>query len=117
MPDWSRTNIAHRRTYMALRVFEQTRRKFASAGTAKMPTLKFWVSGDSSAIRRGKARRLATSINRLFIRAYRSKYEDGFTKVKSINAMTNVLVKANNTVENLANAADVCYDFFGEDDV
>ena len=54
-------------------------------------------------------------LNNLFIEAFKSKFEAGFTQVKSVNAMTTVLVDGDNTMKDLAEVADVCYDFFGEE--
>lgn len=115
MANWSKNNLAHRRTYLTLRILNQTRRRFDSAKSAEMNQLDFWVSGDSAAIRRGKARALASVINNIFVDAFKSTYEEGFNKTKSVNKLTTILSNSSKTINDLADVADSCYLFFGED--
>lgn len=115
MSEWSKNNLAHRRTYISLRILAEAKRKFASAGSQKVKKFDFWDAGDSPAIRRGKARALSVRLNNLFIEAFRSKFEAGFTQVRSVNAMTAILVDGDKIMKDLAEVADVCYDFFGEE--
>ena len=61
MPDWNKNNLAHTNTFLTLRIVAQTNRKFAAAGAQKIGSLDFCVAGDSSDMRRGKARSLAGS--------------------------------------------------------
>ncbi len=114
MATWSKNNLAHRRTYLSLRILVETKRKFSSAGPQEIRKLDFWVEGDSANMRKTKARSLATRLNNLFIDAFESKFESGYSAVKSINTMTKILIVGDKAIQDLAEVADTCYDFFGE---
>lgn len=115
MSIWSKSNLSHRRTYIVLRILDQTRRKFSTAGNTKMDKLNFWVPGDSAAIRKAKARSLAISINNILIEPYRSEFEPGLNKTKSVNRLTAVLISSSKKIKDIAEKADECYNFFGEE--
>ena len=115
MGNWSKNNMAHRRTFLTLRILNQTKKQFDDAATQTMGQLAFTVPGDSSAMRREKARALASTMNNVFVDAFKTTLESDVTKTKAINSMVDVLVVPTATVEQLADAADVCYEFLGED--
>jgi hypothetical protein len=115
MSNWTKNNLAHRRTFLTLRILEQTKRQFEAAADQKMSQLKFCVPGDSAQMRKEKARSLASMMNNVFMDAFKTTFETNFDKTKSVNAMTDVLIVDNSTVQELADAADQCYQFAGED--
>jgi len=115
MSIWSKNNLAHRRTFLTLRILEQTKRQFENAAGQTSSQLKFWVPGDSADIRKEKARALASMMNNIFVDAFKTEFEQDFDKTKSVNALTNVLSVKDSTVQELADTADGCYQFLGED--
>ena len=114
MTDWTKNNLAHSSTYLSLRILAETKRKFASAGTQKVEQLDFWNDTDSSNMRSAKAKTLAVRLNNLFIDAFKSSFETGYSKTKSIASMQSVLKSKGKTVKDLAATADECYAFYGE---
>jgi hypothetical protein len=111
MADWSKNNLAHTNTFLALRILAQTTRKFPTAGAQEVQKLAFWVVGDSADMRTGKAKSLATQVHNVFTLAFGSTLETGTTKVGSIKAMADVLADGNKTVNALADVAHDNYDF------
>jgi hypothetical protein len=112
---WSKNNLAHRRTFLTLRILDQTNREFDQAADQKMSELKFSVTGDSQDMRSEKARSLASVINNVFVDAFKTDFESGFDNVQSVDGMAAVLADPTKTVLELADTADGFYKFFGEE--
>jgi len=112
---WSKNNLAHRRTFLTLRILNQTKKQFDAAATQEMSQLAFTVPGDSATMRRDKARSLASTMHNVFVDAFKTDLESGVTKTAAINSMVDVLVVETATVEQLADSADVSYEFLGEE--
>lgn len=114
---WTKNNVAHADTYLALRVLDQTKRKFKTAGDQKMKALAFFDLTASANLKKKKARGVASQMDNVFRVFFEAKYEEGFARVESISRLTGALSDENKTVRELADVADACYAFRGEPNV
>lgn len=114
MSDWTRNNRAHGYTYLALRVLDYVPKGFASAGNLKMNQLGHWVQGMSAEDRKRASKATASIIHNQFKMTYGASYESGFTATKAVKEMADVLANPNRKVKSLADTADACFFFKGE---
>ena len=114
MSNWTRNNRAHGFTYLALRTLDHVPKGFAAAGDKKMKELGHWIPGSSTEDRKRAAESTASVMHNIFKLNFEATYESGFNKVKSVGAMADVLQNANKKVTGLADAADLCFLFRGE---
>jgi hypothetical protein len=111
---WSNNNLAHVHTWMALRVLNQSSKTFDASEKIKVREFTFWMDDDSAPMRAQKARALAIQIDNVFRLYQGASYESGYTKVKSINALSAVLRSGDRTMVELGEISDECYFFAGE---
>lgn len=114
MSTWSRNHMECVDTWFALRMLEQTRRPFKSAGSQKMKDLLFFNSTASAGTRRNAARTLARQLHNVFVDGFEAKLEAGVTRSKAVSGMVAVLVDGAGTIADLAGVNDRNYRFLGE---
>ena len=79
---WTKNNLAHADTYLALRVLDQTKRKFKTAGDQKMKALAFFDAANAT-LSEQKARGLASQMDNVFRVFFDAKYEHGSLRLKA----------------------------------
>lgn len=114
MTDWTRNNRAHGYTYLALRVLDYVPKGFAAAGDLKMNQLGHWVQGMSAQDRKRASKSTASIMHNQFRMTYDAAYEEGFNAAKAVTAMADALANPNRKVKSLADVADACFFFKGE---
>ena len=115
MAEWSKNNLACRRTWGTLRILDQNKKVFKDSGTIKMKALTFWSALDDAAMSALKARSLAVQLHNFFTEVRGAKLEQGITKVKAVKKTAAVLGQAEKTMADLAESLDASYLFVGED--
>lgn len=116
MSTWSRNHLECVNTWFALRMLEQTRRPFKTAGAQKMKTLLFFNPTSTADTRRDAARTLARQLHNVFVDGLGAGIESGSTRTRAVSGMVAVLVDAKQTVAALAEINDRNYRFLGESD-
>ncbi|HET9746736.1 MAG TPA: hypothetical protein VFP97_13565 [Chitinophagaceae bacterium] len=88
--------------------------EFEDAGSMVMEDLLFFNSHASEDLRRQEAIILASRFDSQFIKAHRARYEKDVSRPGSIAAMTELMMQAEKTVEELSDIIDACYKFRDE---
>ena len=116
MSGWSRNHRAHKTTWTTLRLLEQSSKAFPNSGGIKISQLGFWNNGDSADMRATKAMSLAAQLGNVFREIRGAQFEEGFNKAKANKSRADVLKNGDKTLFDLAEVADDCYLFWGEND-
>ena len=87
---------------------------FLEAGQRKMQDLLFFANDAADTTLGVRARGLAFTMDSIFRIARGAEFEDEITHNQAIEAMVEVLIDKDKTVENLADVADDQYRFHGE---
>jgi len=116
MSTWSKNHLECVNTWFALRMLEQTRRPFKTAGAQKMKDLLFFNPTSTADVRRDAARTLARQLHNVFVDGFGAELESGATRTKAVSGLVAVLVERTKSVADLAVVNDRNYRFLGETD-
>lgn len=110
---WTDNNTVCSNLYPTLVQLEQIDSEvlFPDAGSLKMSQLLFFNATASADIIRQSATALATLFDGIFTNSYLAGYQSGQSQALAITAMMNILVNAQNTVENLSDTIGGLYQF------
>lgn len=111
---WNSNNLACVNTWAFLRVLEQYRNVFKTAGVLKMEQLNYYNAAASASVNELEAKSIATTLDRMFRFGLLAKFEQGATRKKAIEGMTKTISTKNKTVAGLAAVVDGLYRFRGE---
>ena len=111
---WSSENRAAKTTWTTLMVLDQIAQAFEESGEIKMSRLVFWNAAQSAAARRSQAEALSIQIDRVFREVRGAEFEDGQTRLRTLEAVVGVLTSADLTVADLASLLDEHYRFWRE---
>ncbi len=112
--EWSNNNLAHVQTWFNLKLLNEHKRSFEQAKDLKISQLNFYKELGSPQDKRRNAEALVIPLMNLYETIGKAGFEPGVTKAKAKERLVNVLVQQDNTMVDLAGAADACYHFKGE---
>ncbi len=112
---WSKNNLAHRTTWAVFYALEQYGSTFDKSEKKKMSQLAFYDPDNSSPMRTGKARSLASQVDKIFRKLQGAKFETGINRKKAVTEMTKLLTSKDKTMMDLASLNDSLYKFYGEE--
>ena len=95
-------------------VLDQISQPFGKSGKIKMSQMAFWRPTQSDSARRSEAEALSIQIDRVFREVRGAEFEDGYTRLRTLEAVVDALTSANRTVADLASILDTHYHFWRE---
>jgi hypothetical protein len=112
---WSKNNAACGATWGALLVLDQSKEAFVDSPDVSIGNFPIWAKGESTNLRELRARSFATMLDNIFRDHEGARYENGVTRPQAIDAMKDVLIDDDKTINDLADVADDSYRFIEED--
>jgi len=111
---WNKNNRACKTTWLTLLLLDQHQSAFLQAGSLKMDQLTFWSGGGSAEFRAVRAETLVNQLDNNFRLVRGADFEQGTNETAAKAALRGVLLDSEQTIADLASAADVHYLFLGE---
>lgn len=112
MTAWSNDVPAHAMTWVSLLLLGETTKTFPRAGPTKMRSLQFWAG--TADLRAARARVTAIQLTQLFREMFGAKREPGSTQARALADLLPLLLEADRTIEDLADACNEHFLFMGE---
>lgn len=113
-PKWSKEIRACKTTWLTLLGLDQIQSAFPQAGDIKMNEMTFWSAGGGADLRATRAETLLNQIDNTFRIIRGAKFEEGTNENDAKAALRGVLLDSEQTVADLAAAANTHYLFLGE---
>ena len=114
MSNWNKNNRACTTLWSTLFTMNQLSTNFDNSGSLKMRDLTYYNNLSIGDLLSQDAEIIADQLDNVFRHARGAKFESGIDHSKALSDMIQVLSKSEKSVEDLAEAIDALYFFWGE---